>query len=99
MSHKNLSYLYRDIECEHFFVQEKPQERPTVPALTPAGFATWMTHVIRADPEHEYKRFADAVLNMPISNADDPKERFPKELSRRLFPAKREGEKHRILQE
>ena len=87
MSYANLSYLYRDLQCEHFFIQEKPHERPIVPALTPHGFAAWMTHVIRAHPDHEYKRFTDAVLNLPISNADDPKERFPKELSRRLFPA------------
>lgn len=88
MSHSSISHLYRDLGCQHHFVQARPQDKPTIPALTPVGFETWMTHVIRAHPDIEYKRFSTAVLNMPISNADDPKERFPKELSRRLFPSK-----------
>lgn len=45
-----------------------------------------MTAMILAYPDTEYERLARAVLDMPISNADDRKERFPKELPRRLFP-------------
>ena len=43
--------------------------------------------MIQAYPDTEYERLAKAVLAMPISNADDRKERFPKELPRRLFPS------------
>lgn len=42
--------------------------------------------MIQAYPDAEYDRLSKAVLAMPISNADDAKERFPKELPRRLFP-------------
>lgn len=42
--------------------------------------------MIQAYPDAEYERLSRAVLDMPISNADDSKERFPKELPRRLFP-------------
>jgi hypothetical protein len=42
--------------------------------------------MIQAYPDAEYERLAKAVLDMPISNADDRKERFPKELPRRMFP-------------
>lgn len=42
--------------------------------------------MIQANPDTEFERLAKAVLDMPISNADERKERFPKELSRRLFP-------------
>lgn len=42
--------------------------------------------MIQAYPDTEYERLSKAVLDMPISNADDCKERFPKELPRRLFP-------------
>lgn len=42
--------------------------------------------MIQAHPEREYERLQKAVLNMPISNPDDKKERFPKEIPRRLFP-------------
>jgi hypothetical protein len=42
--------------------------------------------MIQAYPDVEYERLSKAVLAMPISNADDRRERFPKELPRRLFP-------------
>lgn len=45
-----------------------------------------MTYVIQAHPDLEFERFSKAVLDMAISNADNKQERFPKQLSRRLFP-------------
>ena len=42
--------------------------------------------MILANPGREYDRLAKAVRNMPINNPDDLKERFPKEIPRRLFP-------------
>ena len=93
MSHSSLSHLYRDLKCQHHFVQLKLDEKPTVPGLTPLGFECWMTHVIRAHPDDEFDRFSKAVLTMPISNADNSKERFPKQLSRRLFPGQAD---HRV---
>lgn len=42
--------------------------------------------MIQGHPDIEFERLAKAVMHMPISNADDTKERFPKELPRRLFP-------------
>jgi hypothetical protein len=88
LSSSALSKIYRDLRCEHHFVQEDLADTPCVPALTPKGFDTWMTIMIQALPETEYERLSKAVLTMPISNADDVKERFPKELPRRLFPNK-----------
>ena len=48
--------------------------------------------MIKAYPEKEYERLQKAVLEMPISNPDDKKERFPKEVSRRLFPGSNCGD-------
>jgi hypothetical protein len=45
-----------------------------------------MTILLRAYPDQEVMRLQKAIKNMPINNADDPKERFPKEINRRLFP-------------
>ncbi|KAB8576201.1 hypothetical protein FH972_025729 [Carpinus fangiana] len=87
MTNSSLSHLYRDLKCQHHFVQLGYEDKPTIPCLTPAGFECWMIHVIRSHPDVEYERFAKAVLDMPISNADDRRERFPKQLSRRLFPS------------
>ena len=74
------------MRCQHHLVQEHPAEQPYIPALTPEGFQEWMTAMILAYPDIEYERLTKAVLDMPISNADDRKERFPKEIPRRMFP-------------
>lgn len=86
LSYSSLSKIYRDMRCQHHLIQEHPADQPYIPALTPHGFQDWMTAMIQAYPDAEYERLAKAVLAMPISNADDRKERFPKELPRRLFP-------------
>lgn len=74
------------MRCQHHLIQEHPAEAPYVPALTPLGFQQWMTAMIQAYPDTEYERISRAVLDMPISNADNIKERFPKSLPRRMFP-------------
>lgn len=84
--HSSISRMYRDLECQHHLVQERYDERPDIPGLTPVGFERWATLLIQAHPEEEFGRLRKAVLDMPICNPDDRKERFPKELSRRLFP-------------
>ena len=84
--HSSISRMYRDLECQHHLVQERYDERPDIPGLTPIGFEKWATLLIQAHPEEEFERLQKTVLDMPICNPDDRKERFPKELSRRLFP-------------
>ena len=87
----SISRMYRELECQHHLVQERFDERPDIPGLTPLGFERWVTLLIQAHPEEEYGRLQKAVLSMPISNPDDKKERFPKEISRRLFPGCEDG--------
>lgn len=82
----SISRLYREIEAQHHLVQERMDERPDIPALTPLGFERWSTLMLLAYPDQEFERLQKAVLDMPICNFDDRKERFPKEISRRLFP-------------
>ncbi|KAF2463488.1 uncharacterized protein BDR25DRAFT_298052 [Lindgomyces ingoldianus] len=86
LSYPKLCKIYREMRCQHHLIQEHSAGEPRVPALTPEGFQEWMTTMIQAYPDNEYKRLSKAVLDLPISNADDAKERFPKELPRRLFP-------------
>jgi hypothetical protein len=86
ISYSSLSKIYRDMRCQHHLIQQHPAEQPYIPALTPDGFQEWMTAMIQAYPDAEYERLVKAILDMPISNADDRKERFPKELPRRMFP-------------
>ncbi|PYH44869.1 uncharacterized protein BP01DRAFT_357218 [Aspergillus saccharolyticus JOP 1030-1] len=83
----SISRLFREVEAEHHLVQNKLNERPDIPGLTPRGFERWATLMIQAHPDKEYERFQKAVLNMPINNPDNRRERFPKEIPRRLFPS------------
>ncbi|KAK5131503.1 hypothetical protein LTR08_000897 [Meristemomyces frigidus] len=87
LSSNSLSKMYQKLLCQHHLVQVQNHEAPTVPGLTPSGFEQLMTVLLQAHPDTEFERLARAVMNMPISNADNKSERFPKELSRRLLPA------------
>ena len=82
----SISRLYREVEAQHHLVQERLDERPDTPGLTPLGFERWATLLLLAHPDLEFARLQKTALDMPISNPDDKKERFPKEISRRLFP-------------
>ncbi|KAK5068622.1 hypothetical protein LTR69_000742 [Exophiala sideris] len=88
----SISRMYREIEAQHHLVQEKLNERPDIPGLTPLGFEKWATMLLKAHPDQEFDRLAKTALEMPISNPDDKKERFPKEISRRLFPTRPDTE-------
>ena len=87
-SQSSISRMYRQLRIQHHLTQEEnhPGERPDIPGLTAKGFERWATLMILAHPEEEFERFKAAALNMPINNPDDKKERFPKDISRRLFP-------------
>ena len=92
-----ISRIYRELRCQHHLVQHAHHEVPTIPGLTTLGFESWLTTMIRAHPDTEFERLAKCVLEMPISNADHRAERFPKELSRRLFPKKEDPtSQHRL---
>jgi hypothetical protein len=82
----SISRLYRALEAEHHLAQVKLDERPDTPALTPTGFAKWMSTVLRAYPEMEFTRLNDIASVTPVNNPDDRRERFPKEIPRTLFP-------------
>jgi hypothetical protein len=84
----SISRMFRELEVQHHLVQEKASERPDIPGLTPRGFEAWFILLIKAHPDQEYERLAKTALDMPISNPDNRSERFPKELSRRLFPGR-----------
>ncbi|EXJ90854.1 hypothetical protein A1O1_03959 [Capronia coronata CBS 617.96] len=82
----SISRMFREIGAQHHLVQVKLTERPDIPGLTPQGFETWATLLLKAHPDQEFERLAKTALDMPISNPENRRERFPKELSRRLFP-------------
>lgn len=97
LTNASISRLFRDLRCQHHLVQLNDYDIPAIPGLTPQGFDTFMTILIQAHPDREFERLSNALRHMPISNADDSKERFPKELSRRLFPRRDDLEQQQRL--
>ena len=91
----SISRLYRQVEAQHHLVQEQYDQRPDIPGLTPVGFERWVTLLLQAHPDQEFERLAKALKEMPINNPDNKGERFPKEISRRLFP---KGTDHQVRQ-
>lgn len=75
---------------------------PTVPALTPVGFAQWMTIHILAYPDEESKRLEKVVLAMPIDAdgemVDGKPERLPKQISRHLLPEKEDRKSRKLVE-
>ncbi|CAD6442533.1 28b041ef-dfbf-48f0-8e2b-1840cb53fe90 [Sclerotinia trifoliorum] len=90
LSNAQISKLYQDLGCQHHLVQEDFHSYPTIPALTPLGFAHWMTIQISAYPSEESERLGKVVLALPINAdgqmVDGKPERLPKQISRHLLP-------------
>ncbi|UKZ78382.1 hypothetical protein TrVFT333_006119 [Trichoderma virens FT-333] len=89
---RGLSFLFSDLRCEHHLVQSSIDSKPSIPALTPAGFEDWMTLMVRAFPDREAKRLDLVLADIPLL-ADDRHARLPsaqrllpRELPRELFP-------------
>ncbi|KAJ2905257.1 hypothetical protein MKZ38_005959 [Zalerion maritima] len=85
-----LSELYSAIGAEYYLVPAAPRDPPTVPGLTPEGFATWFTTKVLAYPDEEASRLNRIFEAWPV-NADGPldsgkAERLPKMLGRHLLP-------------
>ncbi|ROW12927.1 hypothetical protein VPNG_04646 [Cytospora leucostoma] len=86
-----LAGLYQDLGCQYFLVPPDSRSRPTVPGLTPTGFAHWLVTMIQAYPDEEAKRLGKIVSALPIeadSLLDGKPERLPKQISRYLLPEK-----------
>jgi hypothetical protein len=81
-SYDSISVLYQILRCQHHLVQDEPNQPPTIPGLTPAGFAHWMTTWILAYPDQETVRLQKIVEALPINadgqTVDGKPERLPK---------------------
>jgi hypothetical protein len=93
LSYASLGNMYRKLLCQYHLIQSSAlvasttnHDLPNIPALTPHGFARFMSTLMQAHPDTECARMCRALVLMPISNADDKAERLPKELPRSLLP-------------
>ena len=101
-SNEQISKLYRDLGCQHHLIQDQPSMAPIVPALTPVGFAHWMTIYLLAYPNEEAKRLEKVVMGMPIDAdgemIDGKPERLPKQISRHLLPEKEDRTSKKLVE-
>ncbi|KAF6840417.1 hypothetical protein CPLU01_01103 [Colletotrichum plurivorum] len=100
---ERIEYLYQDLDCQYHLVQSAPRSQPSVPGLTPVGFAKWMVSNILAYPDPEARRLDAIMASLPI-DVDGPlingkAERLPKQLSRHLIPAQHDKKTRMILDE
>ena len=88
---ERLADLFQDLHCPYHLVQTNPRCRPSIPCLTPEGFAQWLILNIQAYPDEEAKRLQTIVSAIPIdveSPLDGKPERLPVQISRQLLPEK-----------
>jgi hypothetical protein len=81
-AHDLLSEMYKDLNCQHHLIQEEDFGAPTIPGLTPNGFAHWITTWILAYPDQEVARLEKVMCKLPIdadgAAGDGKPERLPK---------------------
>ncbi|PSR90501.1 hypothetical protein BD289DRAFT_481619 [Coniella lustricola] len=100
--YKALARFYDALGCQYFLVPDNSRSYPTVPSLTPRGFAHWLITVIQAYRDAEARWLDHMVATLPIEvtrnhaassfglRGDEKAQRLPKQVSRHLLLAKPE---------
>lgn len=91
-----LADIYQDLACEYHLIQKDDSSKPSIPALTPTGFAKWIATGVMAYPDAEASRLTWIFSELPVS-ADGTAERLPKQLPRHLLPDKSDKKLRRLL--
>ena len=86
-SSSGLSYIYKTLGCFHSLLPAaSPFESPSIPALTPEGYARWQTIQIVLCPEETVPFMQEAVRRYDVPRPDGG--HFPKHLPKTAFPDK-----------
>jgi len=90
---EKLSGIYTTLGCNHT-LQPIPDDDfvpPSIPALTPRGFAIWQTIQLLLDPEEHVPYLQEAVKKFQLANPET-RESFPKSIPGEAFPSKPDEE-------
>ncbi|RPA95142.1 hypothetical protein L873DRAFT_1699005 [Choiromyces venosus 120613-1] len=90
---EKLSGIYTTLGCNHT-LQPIPDDDfvpPSIPALTPRGFAIWQTIQLLLDPEEHVPYLQEAVRKFQLANPETG-ELFPKSIPNEAFPSKPDEE-------
>ncbi|KAG0128193.1 hypothetical protein HOY82DRAFT_586571 [Tuber indicum] len=90
---EKLSGIYTTLGCSHT-LQPIPDDDfvpPSIPALTPRGFAIWQTIQLLLDPEEHVPYLQEAVRKFQLADPETG-ELFPKSIPNGAFPSKPDEE-------
>ncbi|KAI1093754.1 hypothetical protein F5B19DRAFT_491073 [Rostrohypoxylon terebratum] len=97
--HERIADFFTDLDCQYHLVQLDSYSRPRVPALTPLGFAQYLTTCILAHPDEEFRRLAKIVADVQlVADSDGQLERLPRQLLRSQFPVRHDSKSRKILE-
>ncbi|KAI0142372.1 hypothetical protein F4776DRAFT_676284 [Hypoxylon sp. NC0597] len=88
--------FFTDLDCQYHLVQPDSYSRPRVPALTPTGFAQFLTTCILAHPDEEFRRLDKIVSDVQLV-ADGQPEKLPRQLLRSQFPVRHDPKSRKVL--
>ena len=93
-----MSFIYKTLGCFHSLLPaSSPFDWPSVPALTPEGFARWQTIQLMLVPGENVPFLQEAVRKYDVPRPDGG--HFPKNLPKDCFPEKPDPEMERWYQE
>ncbi|KAI1460887.1 hypothetical protein F4805DRAFT_477998 [Annulohypoxylon moriforme] len=98
-AHERIADFFTDLDCQYHLVQLDSYSRPRVPALTPVGFAQYLTTCILAYPDEEFRRLGKIVADVQlVTDSDGQLERLPRQLLRSQFPVRHDPKSRKILE-
>ncbi|KAI1107364.1 hypothetical protein F4804DRAFT_329399 [Jackrogersella minutella] len=100
--HDRIADFFTDLNCQYHLVQLDSYSRPRVPALTPVGFAQYLTTCILAHPDEEFRRLDKIVTEVQLvadvsSATDGQPEKLPRQLLRSQFPVRHDPKSRKVL--
>ncbi|KAI1210456.1 uncharacterized protein F4807DRAFT_467192 [Annulohypoxylon truncatum] len=103
--YERIADFFTDLDCQYHLVQLDSYSRPRVPALTPVGFAQYLTTCILAYPDEEFRRLGKVVADVQLvaespngGSGDSQLERLPRQLLRSQFPVHHDPKSRKILE-
>ncbi|KAF7548482.1 hypothetical protein G7Z17_g7042 [Cylindrodendrum hubeiense] len=86
MPHDSISYIWQVTGCQHTLQPTADDfARPSIPALTPRGFARWESLEILLGPEEHVPFLQYAVKNWKLKHPETGQD-FPLDLPKNVFP-------------
>lgn len=96
--HDRIADFFTDLDCQYHLIPLDAYSRPRIPALTPVGFAHYLTTCILAHPDEEFRRLDKIVADVQLfADTESQSQKLPRQLIRSQFPVKHDAKSRKIL--